>query len=432
MRIEAGPARRNLKHLSAFLSAGVLTLALVSLTTPAHAAGTTRYVATTGADAGDCIDAVAPCATIEYAAGVADEGDEVQVAEGTYVERAHIAASGVTFTGVGAVVVDGGVVVENTSDVTLRGFEVRTTDDAIELNDSSGVVIEDVTLVARGEAGAGLRSLGSTVEIRESEVIGSFVWGLLFERYVSGTLDYTGPGLPVSVSNVTISGPDFGIILGPMIDAEVHGVFVSRYSEAAVMVGGIFFDDEAGAVRAAPRSASIVGNRFGESCCTVAPAITFFGRAAPGTIDVSFNQILGGARFFDGYVGLERNWWGSPAGGPLGGGSFDFDPWCLDPSCTTFSDGSGASDKGRLPPLPPYYTVPSVVSVTLDLGDAGVVNLPPRPKDEWIDEARALLPTLRQRSWFPDVIVEVDAAAGRVHVTVPEGADLSEYMHLLP
>ena len=55
-----------------------------------------------------------------------------------------------------------------------------------------------------------------------------------------------------------------------------------------------------------------------------------------------------------------------------------------------------------------------------------------RPKDEWIDEARALLPTLRQRSWFPDVIVEVDAAAGRVHITVPEGADLSEYMHLLP
>ena len=66
MRMEAGPARRNLKHLSAFLSAGVLTLALVSLTTPAHAAGTTRYVATTGADAGDCIDAAAPCATCEF------------------------------------------------------------------------------------------------------------------------------------------------------------------------------------------------------------------------------------------------------------------------------------------------------------------------------------------------------------------------------
>lgn len=45
-----------------------------------------RYVATTGADTGDCSSNVSPCLTINYAVGQADPGDTVYVAAGNYPE----------------------------------------------------------------------------------------------------------------------------------------------------------------------------------------------------------------------------------------------------------------------------------------------------------------------------------------------------------
>ncbi|MFC2029856.1 right-handed parallel beta-helix repeat-containing protein [Chloroflexota bacterium] len=49
-----------------------------------NALGTTRYVATTGTDAGGCTDPNNPCASVQYAVDEADEGDVVKVAAGTY------------------------------------------------------------------------------------------------------------------------------------------------------------------------------------------------------------------------------------------------------------------------------------------------------------------------------------------------------------
>jgi len=45
---------------------------------------TTRYVATSGVDTGDCSNSAAPCRTVQYAVDVADEGNTIKVATGVY------------------------------------------------------------------------------------------------------------------------------------------------------------------------------------------------------------------------------------------------------------------------------------------------------------------------------------------------------------
>ncbi len=86
---------------------------------PAACAATTRYVAMTGTDSGDC--SASPCRTIGYALGKAAAGDTIGVAAGFSSERLTLGKS-VTLQGTGAeapildgsyagtvVTVDGGV-----------------------------------------------------------------------------------------------------------------------------------------------------------------------------------------------------------------------------------------------------------------------------------------------------------------------------------
>jgi uncharacterized repeat protein (TIGR01451 family) len=53
---------------------------------PAQAQETTRYVAVTGTDSGDCTDPENPCRTVQYAVDAADDGDVVKVATGVYTD----------------------------------------------------------------------------------------------------------------------------------------------------------------------------------------------------------------------------------------------------------------------------------------------------------------------------------------------------------
>jgi hypothetical protein len=61
----------------AFALLGILLVLL-----PAQAQGSVRYVATTGADSGNCSDSGAPCLTIGYAIGQASAGDTIQIGRG--------------------------------------------------------------------------------------------------------------------------------------------------------------------------------------------------------------------------------------------------------------------------------------------------------------------------------------------------------------
>ena len=51
-------------------------------------AGTTRYVAASGTDTGNCSSPGAPCHTIQYAVNQSASGDRILVAQGTYVYNA--------------------------------------------------------------------------------------------------------------------------------------------------------------------------------------------------------------------------------------------------------------------------------------------------------------------------------------------------------
>lgn len=82
-------------HLGLICVVGLFALGL----TPA--AAQTRFVATTGADSGTCVNVGSPCRTIQYAHGQAINGDTINIAAGTYSEAPRITKS-VTLNGAGA------------------------------------------------------------------------------------------------------------------------------------------------------------------------------------------------------------------------------------------------------------------------------------------------------------------------------------------
>lgn len=59
----------------------------------------TRYVATSGADTGDCTNPASPCRTLQYAVDRTGEGDEVRVAAGVYTDIHIRPRQDVTTTG---------------------------------------------------------------------------------------------------------------------------------------------------------------------------------------------------------------------------------------------------------------------------------------------------------------------------------------------
>jgi hypothetical protein len=67
-----------------FCLAGLAGLLGVTGSTAQATSGSPRYVATTGADNGTCIDPNAPCRTVQYAVDQAASGDEVLIATGVY------------------------------------------------------------------------------------------------------------------------------------------------------------------------------------------------------------------------------------------------------------------------------------------------------------------------------------------------------------
>lgn len=126
-------ARRSLiRHGCAVAAVALLTATGGALVagTPAMAAGSTRYVATSGDDTeNDCTDLNNPCLTIEYAVSQANSGDTISIGSGTYAESVHIRESltlvGAGTSGTGATSITGDTESGDPS-VWLDGIDVNT------------------------------------------------------------------------------------------------------------------------------------------------------------------------------------------------------------------------------------------------------------------------------------------------------------------
>lgn len=179
------PIELRLALALAGLLVGVLFL--TQSFSPAHAAGP-RYVAPSGADSGDCRNSNAPCATPQYAVDVAQSGDEIRLAAGTYTGvQTHAGISQTVYLSK-TLTIHGGYTLTNwdipdpiahptTLDAHGRGRVLYITGNISPTIEGLRLVNGDATVVNDGypgySDGGGMLSITATTTLRNSAVVGN-------------------------------------------------------------------------------------------------------------------------------------------------------------------------------------------------------------------------------------------------------------------
>ena len=232
-----------------------------------------RYVAADGVDDSECIDPEAPCATIDYAISVSDEGDVISVGPGEY-DGATVGQS-VTLLGPNAGVdprqghADGatisGTLSVQANDVTIDGFTI-TGDGAygVQIGETSGTTVTN-SIIEGSTVGVGTSPSGTTLAtsgivvarnvIRGNSINGVTLHSLQGSDYEISDNEFSdnaANGITVnanrgSLENVLVSGntssgsETFVAVIGHehgIQQVEVTDNDVTGTSQSAIFLGG--------------------------------------------------------------------------------------------------------------------------------------------------------------------------------------------------
>lgn len=206
------PATETTRSPVRLLALG-LVLAL-SLAVQSVAAQTTRFVAPTGADAGNCSDAASPCQTVGYAISESENGDVLELAAGEYTESLEIIGLELTIRGAGDGA--GGTILQahpedpesasdrvmfirNGAEVTIESVWVRHgnasgSGGGIWVFGASALTLTDST-VSHNRASAG----GGGISFEGTEL--SITRSRILNNQALGTLAFTGGGGGIRSAN---------------------------------------------------------------------------------------------------------------------------------------------------------------------------------------------------------------------------------------
>jgi parallel beta-helix repeat protein len=240
-----------------FLLGAMAAVVVVAAGSALAASSATRFVSTSGTDAGDCTSA--PCRTIGYAVGQANSGDTVSIAAGTYSEsvavtkrlalvghHATIDAAGKSTMLNGSPYYNGIVVLgPGAAGTSIRGLTIQNAGlEGIFADMSSDLTIADNTLEHNDAFGpfhplcaAQPDDCGEALHLQS--VTGSTVSGNLVQDNVGGILltDEEGPTAKNTIAGNTVldNELDCGITLashwfqfGSAVAPDVSGVYQNK------------------------------------------------------------------------------------------------------------------------------------------------------------------------------------------------------------
>lgn len=362
---------------------------------------TTRYVATTGADSGNCSSPASPCATIQYAHNQATAGDTIQIAAGAYVGQAILNRS-----------------------ITLEGADAETTildgnggESAVQLFDAaSSLTIRQLTIRNGGKYGisSGGATLIEEAIIRDNNPppgnhgSGIRVWGPTTIRYTSiysnsglygGGIDTSGPltvthsviygnaagqsgggihlngGAAVLIENSTISGNQSAVSGGGIsIGASGATLDLRQVTITANQAGG---SNTAGGINGYNNSTpitmshTIIANNLGDHQCS---------QANGAWQSLGYNLSSDGTCHLTGTGDLPDS---NPLFGPLADNGGDTLTHAIGPTSPALDAGDNATcaatdQRGRVRP----YDGDDDGTATCDMGayEYGSTDTPPPPQ----------------------------------------------------
>jgi len=241
----------------------VLFLLIFVLVPGTLAAGTNRYVNTTGTDAGDC--SVSACATIGYALSQSSSGDTINVAAGTYIESALTISVDVTIIGAGeaSTIIDGSTATAANNFINITATNVSisnlTVDGktphytswppnkpyyGINISGPRTVALTDVTVKAFGKTGVNLNGAnGVTITRVTSQDNGGAGFFLVdshnvqFTDITTGNNQWGGVAVNTYGSSYPPAGTSGIVFSGSNTFGENSGVQGGLYLEEQSLLG---------------------------------------------------------------------------------------------------------------------------------------------------------------------------------------------------